>query len=742
MGSAERVDLHTSGLAVPVLLWASGLVVAFALYEARWGPGVGALPWITAGSVLFALFLVRSVLPSLVLHVASSSFAFSLTAGLVAYYAYPGLPWMEALSTVLASLRHWAWSVSAGVPVEDPIPFVFALGYSLWMVEHFSTWLVYREGKAWWAAAGPAVVLLASTYYAQKPATGYVVIYAFCALLLIVRVSCQGLMRDWRITGIPHDHTFGEDFLLDSLYIVAAMVMIAWLLPPAALEQKASELWLHFERPWRALQQRWNTAFATTGGRGSSEPAISIYGESLALGGPVKLAAQPVLAVRVTYPVQRLQGMIFDLYDGRQWWASAPAVGLMDPLDYPTAEAFLERRFVEQEVTVLHQTRTLHAAPTPKWFSIPAKTVHLRFGPEPGLVQLDLYSATARQELRPGDSYAAISAVSEADKPSLRAAARFYPRWLPQAYLELPRTLPSRVTELAARITEAKGNAYDKAEALEAYLRTLRYNESVAAPPAGWDAVDYFLFESRQGYCNYFASAMAVMARSLGIPARVVAGYVLGPYDEQTGRYIVLGSGAHAWPQLFFPGYGWVDFEPTPSQPLLQRADAEPAQSEPAQLATPAGSDERPWQEPLPEEMELYQASTAPARPAAWSLWLRPVLGSLACALALAGSLAIGYYGPRRRLSLPERLFADLVLAVRLVGLRPLPQETALEFGARVERLIPAAAEELRELLAAFCRARYGGGWQGPQASQALADAWLKVLAALARAAFSPMRGR
>lgn len=92
------------------------------------------------------------------------------------------------------------------------------------------------------------------------------------------------------------------------------------------------------------------------------------------------------------------------------------------------------------------------------------------------------------------------------------------------------------------------------------------------APPPDRDAVDWFLSNSREGYCDYFASAMAVMARSLGIPSRVVSGYSTGTLDPACGTYEVRQENAHSWPELFFPAYGWVRFEPTPSLVLAGRA--------------------------------------------------------------------------------------------------------------------------------------------------------------------------
>jgi hypothetical protein len=102
-------------------------------------------------------------------------------------------------------------------------------------------------------------------------------------------------------------------------------------------------------------------------------------------------------------------------------------------------------------------------------------------------------------------------------------------------------------------------------------LREYEYNEQIEAPPEGVDRVDYFLFEMKEGYCNYYASSLAVMARSVGIPARVAAGYVQGDYEKDIQAYRVREHHSHAWVEVYLPRFGWVEFEPTANEPVLVR---------------------------------------------------------------------------------------------------------------------------------------------------------------------------
>ncbi|MCL5256448.1 MAG: DUF3488 and transglutaminase-like domain-containing protein [Chloroflexi bacterium] len=206
----------------------------------------------------------------------------------------------------------------------------------------------------------------------------------------------------------------------------------------------------------------------------------------------------------------------------------------------------------------------------------------------------DITGLRFRDQQPSGAQYTVTSLVSEADKASLRLASNVYPGWVTDRYLQVPATLPARVRDLALQLTAGKSNVYDKAEAIEAYLRTYKYSTSITPVPQGRDVVDYFLFDEKAGYCEYFSTAMVVMLRSIGIPAREVTGYTSGTFDEASQSYIVKESNAHAWPQVFFPSYGWVNFEPTPSQPPVYRSAGAGAET-PSQAA---GNSANPMNDP------------------------------------------------------------------------------------------------------------------------------------------------
>jgi len=170
----------------------------------------------------------------------------------------------------------------------------------------------------------------------------------------------------------------------------------------------------------------------------------------------------------------------------------------------------------------------------------------------------------------PINRYEAESELAEPAESDLRLAPNTVPGAL-DGYLRLP-PVDIRIPKLAEEITAAAPNNYDKAVALERYLST-RFGYTLDLPSTTpRDPLAYFLFERKAGHCEYFASAMAVMLRSLRIPARMVTGFRTGEFNDLSGQYVVRASNAHAWVEAYFPGYGWVSFDPTPGGSLQTRS--------------------------------------------------------------------------------------------------------------------------------------------------------------------------
>ncbi len=162
-----------------------------------------------------------------------------------------------------------------------------------------------------------------------------------------------------------------------------------------------------------------------------------------------------------------------------------------------------------------------------------------------------------------GPTYTALTQVPQATQAMLRATAvTDIPPAILARYTALPDEVPQRVLDLAQEVAGSRSNPYDQARALEQFLRQYDYSLEISAAPGSEDPVDYFLFEQQAGYCDYFASAMVVLARAVGLPARLAVGYLAQPADASGVQTMVQING-HSWAEVYFAGYGWVEFEPT-----------------------------------------------------------------------------------------------------------------------------------------------------------------------------------
>ncbi len=373
--------------------------------------------------------------------------------------------------------------------------------------------------------------------------------------------------------------------------------------------------------------------------------------------------------------------------------------------------------------------------------SIPVNA-DLRLVPNPGkpnepLRSISLLRSRVRVDAQTG--YQVVSAVSDASPDKLRADSTDYPEWIKQQYLQLPDSVSARVKDLAAKTVANVDNPYDKADAIESLLRTYTYNQGIAAPPAGQDGVDYFLFDVKEGYCDYYASAMVVMLRSVGVPARFAVGYTPGQLKQQNEQndeaplYRVLERNAHAWPEVYFPAYGWIQFEPTASEPLISRPAPEIQDKLDAGLVPDPGQQAHNTEEDMPNVPEGQMPANIQT-PSAFVNWLRGNWGWLAALVVVgAGAIAAWRYLKWRQID----LFRDSQVLGRLFGLLGLwaqrlhvpwrasqtPLERAAEFNAR----LPEAAPAVDTIATLFIAQQYGRQDPPPDSIQHLARYWQQL---------------
>jgi transglutaminase-like putative cysteine protease len=365
------------------------------------------------------------------------------------------------------------------------------------------------------------------------------------------------------------------------------------------------------------------------------------------------------------------------------------------------------RTDVQASVKVLASRSAVAFAPdAPVRLSVPAYVV----------VRGDLQDVAAIRLNTPllrNQEYRVESVASRATGQQLRSAGQNDPDWVRDRYLQLPNDLPGRVVDKAREVTAGASTPYEQAVAIEAYLRnSFTYSTRVPVVPPDRDWVDFLLFDSRQGYCDYFATAMAVMLRTVGVPARVASGFAPGDYDSGSGTWLIRENHAHSWVEVYFPRYGWVTFEPSANRAVPARIEG----TTPPLPVTESGAATGTRGQRTPEELQEFGNLEGGAQAGAATRLsvadLAAIVLATAGLLTLLGALVVGHAWRHgiARLAWYQRPYAQLVrLAQWLRVVKPDASYTPYEAANLLIREVPSAEPAVRELAQAYVEGTYSG---------------------------------
>lgn len=298
---------------------------------------------------------------------------------------------------------------------------------------------------------------------------------------------------------------------------------------------------------------------------------VTGFSDNVSLGeiGRIQQSTQVMMHVRIENgergPALRLRGNALSDFDGRKWFNPTHNVetlkaggGMYDLRSFVDAD---ERLATGEQRDVVHYRVVMEPIGTNVIFTIPS----------PAYVMGNFREITADMSQtflnvdrdRPTNTYSGLSNVSEPTLEMLQGSRGEVPPDVSKRYLQLPKELDARIPQLARELTAKSHTDLERAAAIQTYLGGFRYTLQLPSEQQK-DPLAHFLFERKAGHCEYFASSMAVMLRTLKIPSRVVTGFHGGEFNELTGNYIIRAKDAHSWVEAFFPGVGWVTFDPTP----------------------------------------------------------------------------------------------------------------------------------------------------------------------------------
>lgn len=718
---------------VLLVLLMTGAVV-YALSVSGWGPGLEVLrPVALLGLLVGAIFARLLWLPAWSAHLLSAALAVTWTVQLIGSLMDERLAtWRDRGVDLLIRFLALGRVMSAGGRGEDILLFVFVLCLLCWILAYWTAWAVLRQGQTWRPIILNAVVALVNyTYVLPKPTLAFFVFLA-SALLLLVYQNVLQRQALWDAQRVEYPDLLPVRFLWSSAVVCGLVIALTAVLPGQVSVDRATATWNALSSPFRTARESWEDVFSTINAPPGAGSGAFTSGTAT-LGGARRLTDDPVMEVRSTeYDYWR--AVAFDTYGPSGWQntvgeqaraalgaatreeARTPrAAGEPNPLGDTLARRPIVQSFRLAEDRIDDIVLVGGAAQS---VSVPTRVEHNYVeesgGRRPNFDDTALIVATSR--LRAGETYSVTALMSFADIGSLRAASPEYPAWVRERYLQVPDNVTQRTRDLAARVVAESGarTPYDTAIAIQDYLRTLPYNEAIPSPPPGAEPVDWFLFDQREGYCDYYASAMVLMLRSQGVPARWVRGYAGGEFDADRGVYLVRQSVAHSWPEVYFPGFGWERFEPTPAaytslpdRPLTSPLGEDIGEGGLAAAPPPPGPDrfedlDGGLDQPLPTGVG---GAATPAGNGGRGLAIAAAaLGLLALA---AGGIYWRWRHELRGLSGAGAAYAGMELLASWGGHGQQPHTTPLEYGERLGTALPAHRHTIRRIARAFAAERY-----------------------------------
>lgn len=574
---------------VPISL--AALLMGSGLAKRNWKPYQAAAGIAAAGLVGVWVIGARLAVPLIQLIRAAASTLLLGVPAIRTRSAFDAVPLMEAWSAIVrasAALvsRFQTWfmgRLGEDARVNDPLIRYVIWLWGLWLLAAWMGWFTAQR-KAILALLPSSLLLAFVISYSERRVElmwGLVLVM----LLLMGVWNYRGHVHQWQSRRID----YADSIRFDS---TQAVLLLAVLIGAAAFFAPSIS--------WRTLREYWrprneNPVAEALGVqpqpvRPASAPTQNpaLPREHLLSSGAAN-SEQLVMTIRTgelppiwdssdaqNVPRHYWRSVIYDEYVGAGWVTSSaprqryeantPLIpGLLNgyrPLHLDVQLAAPEGR--------LFWSGTLYSADIPLTVEWRVRLNPNLFADQSALIQADMFAAVTS-----ATSYTAEAYIPIVTEQALRLAPADYPDAIRTRYLQLPRNTPDRVLKLARDITDGLSNPYDRAKAIETYLRSnYPYDLEVPPPPPGQDVADYFLFDLKKGYCDYYATAMVVLARASGVPARFISGYAPASYDAPNAQYVIRELDAHSWVEVYFPEIGWVEFEPTAAFAEIARETA------------------------------------------------------------------------------------------------------------------------------------------------------------------------
>jgi transglutaminase-like putative cysteine protease len=753
-------DLRDTGLLLLLALM-MGWAVAAAVERSAWVPDTeGRLVPALAITTLLGWILIVAGISRLAYLLASVPMALGVLLLLT-----PS-PLLTARAS-LAALLKWLQAL----PDQTNLLLLVGLLLMFALTGLWTSWWIFRRRNGLVALLPTGTILAVEIINDTIPGpVFFTVVWLAAAASVLLRLNFVALKEGWRTRRVPHAADTGWTFGEVGIEATVAILAIAFLILPPLSSADISGVLIPGVTHADAFHP-----FGIGSGPGSGSTGSVGYSETVRPGSQLTAKSKTVMQVTgdspIFYPYWR--GIALAGWDGIQWY-ELPSTRDVPVRQQPllAARATLPRDDLpaSQRLQVMHTTfhvlippeQTLNTVfSAGEIISVDNQPTRVRgimtsvatplSGPIPALVNVTGDNAATAlfdtvdkilftKRLPPPYTYSVTEAIPNVDVQDLQTAGSDYPAWV-APYTTVYQNgrvaqgtgRDADIAALAQSIVRAAGSTtpYDQAKAIESWFiekpgGVARFTYTLSPPktPPGVRPLDNFLFDSKKGFCQDFSTAMNVMLRTLGIPSRQMSGFSAGVLDDKTRQHFVNALEAHSWVEVFFPGYGWIPFEPTPdgtNSPINRPQTQDQLNA----AAAAAGADTSTRIPPNLKE----PAGVAPSGITQGSfsdIW-RPALivgGGLLLLLAIALLVALRWLLSAR--DVPRIWRRLLFLGDRLRIPRHLG-DTPEEFGGRLAASLPPLDDEVRRLATLYTRASFRrGGLRADELAEAR-QAWSRI---------------
>ena len=754
-------------------LWWSALLVlllTFAISRstatAGWVNGIDVIPLIALSGALFMAVLAVLPVPWPVA-LGAGTILGPVVAFIQAWPAMHALHKTDPLDQGLIGI--WWGRILDGSASTDFSFYLLLICWLMWVTGGWLSWCVLRWRKPMLGLV-PGAAAFATNLLNIRPGendqNGYTLAILVLTLALLLWTNYTGSIASATRAHVKLTGDARWDFWESGLVAMAALIVLGIMLPPLSTADRTLDLESSLFSNWAQLQQRLSRPGAL--GNGPASGGTTGFTTDVPLGGPLARTRDPVFTYTIigdTGP-RYFRGVNVTLTLGTEWrWPGAPGVRAslgkneVPPYDEPYQKLAVAGFKVKMLRPPIGYADILFYPG--QLYRVDRETLATEVILPPNSSTGRLTSIDRLSSVQPPTSvgtYVAYTEYSTATDAELRGSGTNYPDWLDQfatvpAQTYRSQDVQKRIHDLAVTIVSAAGatNPYDQATAIQTYLRdTSNYKYTLAPPtaPIGRDKLEYFLFTSKQGYCEFFATAMGDMLRSLGIPTRLVNGFGPGSFDSNTQSYIVRGEDAHTWVESYFPGYGWIPFEPTPDaggySPITRGSNGQNLCLRDENCDVPGGvvggtgglplptGDPRGIQDP--NNLGIAQSGFKFTVPDAGTL--TSILGVLLAMILVLLAAVARYLRPRTVMGVWKRMLRLSELA----GAKRPPGETPFELGRRLQERFPEASEPVDVLTGGFAVAAYAPPDVAASTRSSVMEAWTTIRPLLLRRIFARLR--